>query len=51
MKTTKLATKAEQLKSKLDSQIDLNKSFPNGGKFKGHGFGWPRRATPQPGTP
>ena len=28
-------TQAEQLKSKLDSQIDLNKSWPNGGGFKG----------------
>jgi len=44
---------AEQLKSKLDSQIDLNKSWPNGGGFKGpgHGFGRQWRATPQPGTP
>jgi hypothetical protein len=46
-------TQAEQLKSKLDSQIDLNKSWPNGGGFKGpgHGFGRQWRATPQPGTP
>jgi len=44
---------AEQLKSKLDSQIDLNKSWPDGGGFKGpgHGFGRQWRATPQPGTP
>jgi len=44
---------AEQLKSKLDSQIDLNKSLPNGGGFKGpgHGFGRQWQATPQPGTP
>ena len=43
-------TQADQLKSKLGSQIDLNKSFPNGGRFKGHGFGWQGQATPQPGT-
>jgi ribosomal protein S20 len=44
---------ADQLKSRLDSQIDLNKSWPNGGGFKGpgHGFGRQWRATPQPGTP
>ena len=44
---------AEQLKSKLDSQIDLTKSWPNGGGFKGpgHDFGRQWRATPQPGTP
>jgi len=46
-------TQADQLKSKLDSQIDLNKSLPNGGGFKGpgHGFGRQWQATPQPGTP
>ena len=42
---------ADQLKSKLDSQIDLTRSFQNGGRFKGHGFGFQGRATPQPGTP
>jgi polyhydroxyalkanoate synthesis regulator phasin len=44
-------TQADQLKSKLDGQIDLTRSFQNGGRFKGHGFGFQGRATPQPGTP
>jgi len=46
---------ADQLKSNLNSQIDLNKSWPNGGGFKGfgrgRGFGRPQQATPQLGTP
>jgi len=46
---------ADQLKSNLNSQIDLTQPWPNRGGFKGfgHGFGFrgPRPATPQLGTP
>jgi polyhydroxyalkanoate synthesis regulator phasin len=48
---------ADQLKSNLNSQIDLNQSWPNGGEFKGFGrgrgfgFGRPQQTTPQLGTP
>jgi hypothetical protein len=48
---------ADQLKSNLDNQIDLNKSWPNGGGFegfgrgRGFGFGRPQQTTPQLGTP
>ncbi len=48
---------ADQLKSNLNSQIDLTQPWPNRGGFKGFGrgrgfgFGRPRQATPQLGTP